>query len=146
MQPYPHNYRVSASAEGESLVPVSAEGLEAIDTAPPPEFGGPGDKWSPETLLVASVANCFILTWRSVARASRVEWRQISCRVDGILDRVDKLPKFTEFKIRVEVKLPANGHEERARRAAEKSEQVCLITNSLDARIALDTHVVIDSA
>jgi uncharacterized OsmC-like protein len=141
MQAYPHNYKVSASAEGESLVPVSSPGLEPLDTAPPPEFGGPGDKWSPETMLVASVANCFILTWRSVARASQVEWEHVVCHVEGILDRVDKMPKFTEFRIRAEIKLPPGGHAERAKRAAEKSEHVCLITSSLDAEIKLDTHV-----
>lgn len=141
MEPYPHNYKVTASAVGESPVPVSSPGLPDIDNAPPPEFGGPGDKWSPETMLVASVASCFILTWRSVARASKVEWESVTCDVDGILDRIDRVLKFTEFKMRVELKIPAGGNVEHARRAAEKSEQICLVTRSLDARISLETLI-----
>jgi organic hydroperoxide reductase OsmC/OhrA len=141
MQPYPHHYQVSAWAEGESLVPVSGKGLPDIDTAPPPEFGGPGDKWSPETMLVATVSNCLILTFRSVARASQVEWNSIACHTEGILDRVDKVLRFTEFKLRVDLKIPADGHVERAKRAVEKSEQVCLVTRSLNGATSLDVHV-----
>jgi organic hydroperoxide reductase OsmC/OhrA len=144
MEPYPHHYEASASAVGESVVPVTSPGLPDLDNAPPPHFGGPGDKWSPETMIVASVASCFILTWRSVARASKVEWEEIACHVDGVLEKVEKVLKFTEFKIRVELKLPAGGDPDsarRAERAAEKSEKICLITNSLDAKISLETIV-----
>ena len=39
------------------------------------------------TLLIAAVADCFILTFRAVARASRFEWISLGCTVDGVLDR-----------------------------------------------------------
>jgi len=141
MEPYPHHYRVSASAEGESLVPVSAAGLPDIDTAPPPEFGGPGDKWSPETMLVATVSNCFILTFRSVARLSKVDWTRIRCHTEGILDRVDKVTRFVEFKVRADLDVPAGVDVEKATRALEKAEHACLVTRSLNGTITLETHV-----
>ena len=53
MHPYPHHYVVTASAAPEGDVPVSCAGLPGLVTAPPAEFDGPGDRWSPETLLVA---------------------------------------------------------------------------------------------
>ena len=140
-QPLPHHYNVSASAEGESLVPVVGPGLPAIDTAPPPEFGGPGDKWSPETLLVASVSNCLILTFRSVARASKVEWKTIDVDTDGVLDRVDGANRFTHFTIKVKLTVPEGQDAERATRAIEKSEKICLITNSMNSEFKLETRV-----
>ena len=70
MQQLPHSYVVSASAEAESNVTLSSDGLESVTSAPPEAFGGPGDLWSPETLLVAAVADCFILSFRAIARAS----------------------------------------------------------------------------
>lgn len=70
MENYPHIYRIVADAELDRDVILSGDGLDPLPSAPPAEFGGPGDKWSPETLLVASVADCFILSFRAVARAS----------------------------------------------------------------------------
>ena len=55
MHPYPHHYTVHARAEHIGDVDVSAEGLPTLRTAPPVEFDGPGDRWSPETLLCAAL-------------------------------------------------------------------------------------------
>ena len=68
MKPYPHHYQVAASAGVEGEVLLASAGLEPINTAPPVEFDGPGNRWSPETLLVGAIADCFILTFRAVAR------------------------------------------------------------------------------
>lgn len=65
MQPYPHIYSASATGTAAGPVPIASTGLPAIGTAPPAEFDGPGDAWSPETLLVASIADCFIQIGRA---------------------------------------------------------------------------------
>ncbi len=78
MHPMPHHYAVSAKAEAESNVTISANGLDDLQSTPPPEFGGPEGYWSPEILLVASMADCFILTFKAVARASKLEWTSIT--------------------------------------------------------------------
>ena len=62
MQAFPHHYAVVATADMHSDVALEGKGLPPIASAPPTEFGGPGDRWSPETLLVAAVADCFVLT------------------------------------------------------------------------------------
>ena len=84
MHPYPHRYTVSASGSPVGNVRVTATGLPDIQTAPPAEFDGPGDVWSPESLLCASIADCFILTFRAIARASKFEWSDLSCRVEAV--------------------------------------------------------------
>ena len=48
MQAFPHHYAVTATAEGRDDVTLSSERLPSIMTAPPAEFDGPGDLWSPE--------------------------------------------------------------------------------------------------
>ena len=141
MQDYPHHYPATATAAVEGSVTVSSPGLVDLDTAPPAEFGGPGDQWSPETLLVASVADCFILTFRAMARASRLDWTALKCDVDGVLDRVDKATKFTAFDVRAELDVPAGTSERKAMLLLEKAEHACLITNSLTADVRLDATV-----
>ena len=73
MQELPHHYAVTASAGAESHVVVSSPGLEDIATAAPAEYGGPGDVWSPQTFLFASVADCFLLTFPFLPRAAKTD-------------------------------------------------------------------------
>lgn len=141
MQEYPHRYAVSAAGKTEGHVAVSAEGVHPIDTAPPAEFGGPGDKWSPESLLVAAVANCFVLSFRAIARASRLEWNAVSCDVIGVLDKVDGITRFTAFEVDALLEIPAGTDLDKARRLLEKAEHVCLITNSLTGERRLRAEV-----
>ena len=71
MHPYPHRYTVTAADAASGNLSLSSPGLADIASAPPVEFNGPGDRWSPETLLCAAVAGCLVLTFRAIARASR---------------------------------------------------------------------------
>ena len=144
MQPYPHHYVVSADSPAEGEISVRSPGLETLPSMPPAEFGGPGDLWSPETFLVAAVADCFILTLRAVARGARFEWNSVKCEVDGILDRVDRVTRFTEYHVRVTLHVPEGTDEHRARRMVEHSEHVCLVTNSLNGTTTLETTIVVD--
>jgi len=145
MQDYPHHYVVSADAPARGIINVSSAGLETLPSQAPAEFGGPGDLWSPETFLVAAVANCFILTFRAIARGARFEWNSVSCEVDGILDRVDKVTRFVEFQAYVTLHVPPGTNQHKAERLIEKSEHVCLVTNSLTAEIQLTANIVVDS-
>jgi uncharacterized OsmC-like protein len=143
MADYPHHYVINADARADGPVSVSGKGLETLSTTAPPQFGGPEGYWSPETMLVASVANCFILTFRAIAQASRIEWNSLDCSVDGILDRVERKMCFTEYRIEAKLHLPAGSDETKSRRILDKAVANCLITNSLNGVKNLDATVVI---
>lgn len=141
MQALPHRYKVAAAAEIEENVSLSSEGLETIESAAPAEFGGPGDRWSPETLLLAAVADCYILTFKAIARASKCDWSAIRCDVEGTLDRVDRVTRFTQFQLAVVLDVPAGTDEQAAMRILEKTEHACLITNSMTVQSHLNAEV-----
>jgi organic hydroperoxide reductase OsmC/OhrA len=141
MQDFPHHYRVAASAKDSGNVELSSEGVATIASAPPVEFGGPGDQWSPESLLVAAVADCFVLSFRAIARASKLDWTSLSCNVVGALDRVERVTQFTGFEVTAELVVPAGTDETKAQRLLQKAEDACLITNSLIADSHLDATV-----
>lgn len=143
MQDLPHHYQVNASAEVDGNVALKADDLPQLITAPPAEFGGPGDQWSPETLLVGAVANCFVLTFRAIARASKLDWKNLECSAEGVLDRVDKVTRFTEVKITARLTVPARTNVDKAQRLMEKSEAACLVTRSLLAEAHLDAEVIV---
>lgn len=145
MQPFPHHYAAAARAETQGDVALESARLPALDSAPPAEFGGPGDRWSPETLFVAAVADCFVLTFRAIAGVSRFPWLSLSCDVRGTVDRVDRVTQFTELTVNARLRIPAGGNEEQARRLLAKAEDTCLVTNSLKVRPQLETAVDIES-
>ena len=145
MDAYPHHYRVQADAGAETSVTLASERLPSLSSAPPSQFGGPGDQWSPETLLVAAVADCLILTFRAIARASKLPWLRLDCDAEGVLDRVEGTTRFTEIRLNARLVLPAGGDIERGRRLLEKAEKGCLITSSLKAEPVLKAEVTISS-
>jgi peroxiredoxin-like protein len=143
MNPYPHHYEVRAAGKTDDGVEISSEQLQPLHTAPPAQFGGPGDQWSPETLLVAAAADCFILTFRAIARASNLAWSDLTCDADGKLDRVDGITRFTALTLHARLVLPADADVDRARRLLDKAEKACLITNSLAVPASLKSEVLI---
>jgi organic hydroperoxide reductase OsmC/OhrA len=142
MTPYPHVYIVSAEGPSAGFVTVTAPDLPVLKTAAPPQFDGPGGAWSPETLLCASVADCFILTFRAVARAARVEWLSLECRVEGVLDRVERVSQFTKFTTFAKLVVPPGADMAKMRELLERAEHSCLVANSLRAARALQSEVV----
>ncbi len=137
MQSFPHHYRVSAQAGPQGEVALASPGLVALASAAPVEFDGPGDRWSPETLLVAAVADCFVLSLRAVAQASSLPWTAIACQAEGRLDRVERITRFTEIVLRVELEIPPEVDEAKADRVLEKAKTACLISNSLACPVSL---------
>jgi organic hydroperoxide reductase OsmC/OhrA len=145
MQPFPHRYTVVAATSEEGDVTLEGPRLSALRSAPPVEFGGPGDRWSPETLLVAAVADCFVLTFRAIAGVSRLPWVSLSCEVAGTVDRVERVTQFTGFLVRAHLLVPEGTNVEQANRLLERAEQACLVTNSLKAAARLETEIEVAS-
>jgi len=143
MQELPHHYAVTVAGGAAGDVELNGQRLTTLYSTSPAEFDGPGDKWSPETLLVAAIGDCLILTFRAVASASRLPWISLSCGVVGTLDRVDRVLQFTGFEVDARLDVPPGVDPERARRVLEKAEQSCLISNSVKASIHLMPRVSI---
>lgn len=141
MQQLPHNYSTSAKGDSSGNLSVSCSGLPDISCAPPVQFGGPGDQWSPEDLLLASVSSCLVLSFKAVARASDLDWVAIDCSVDGVLDRVDRQVKFTELVSKVVLTIDSETDPQKAERLVQKAEQVCLISNSLNCAHHLQVEI-----
>ena len=145
MQDFPHTYTVTAAGAVDGDVMLEGAALPTIVSAPPTQFGGPGDRWSPETLLVAAVADCLILSFRAVAKATKLPWDSLECTVSGTLDRVEKVTQFTAFTVRAALRVPAGSDQVKARQALERAEHICLITNSLKGTAHLEATVEVSA-
>jgi peroxiredoxin-like protein len=142
MQGLPHDYTVNASSSESSNLTLKIENTPDMEIAPPANFGGPGDLHSPEDLQTAAVASCFILSFKAIARASKLEWENLEVEVVGTLDVVERVMQFTAFNTRATLTLPADGSRDKATRLLEKAEQSCLVTNSLKSEVHLEIALI----
>ncbi len=125
---------------------VSAPGVAEFTSAPALQFGGPGTLWSPEALLTASIADCFIMTFRAVSAAALFGWIKLECRVDGVLSRLERQARFTDFALHATLTIAPGADRSKARRLLKRAERACLIANSLTGRHTLDARVLNGSA
>jgi len=144
MQPFPHRYQVEAHATVTGDVALECDRLPDLQSDTPAAFGGPGDRWSPETLLLGAVADCFALTFRAVAGMSQLPWMSLHCEALGTVDRIDRVTRFTEITVRARLQIRDGTDAAKARRLLEKTEQSCLISNSLKAPVHLQAEVCIE--
>jgi peroxiredoxin-like protein len=141
MKPLPHRYEVRIAGGPEGHATLKSAGVPDLRTAPPIDFDGPGDAWSPEHLLLAAVEACFLLTFRAIAAASRIEFASMVVEGEGIVDRREGVTRFTEIVLRPRVTLPAGADWVRVKNALQKAEQTCLISASLDTPIRLEPEI-----
>ncbi|MCB1589146.1 MAG: OsmC family protein [Xanthomonadales bacterium] len=140
--PFPHHYVVQSECAPQNVVILSSEGLAEQTTMPPPEFGGPGDQWSPETLLTGALASCFALTFKAIARHKGLEWVELKCRVDGELIRERGNSWFSQFHVRAHLVANVDEKDALAEEVMRKSKESCLISNSLSGKVHLEFTIV----
>src|ERR1700761_4447686 len=121
MHPFPHHYKVTAALRPVGDLMLATEGTRAIASAPPREVDGPGNRWSPEGLLTAAVADCFVLNFRAIAAASKFAWSSLEVRTEGTLNRADGKMAFTRFETRATLTVPAGSDPERGRKLLERA-------------------------
>lgn len=146
MQPFPHRYTTIAQSSEQSSVVLNSPGLPTLTSAPPAEFDGPGNQWSPETFLVGAVCDCFILTFRAIASASKLPWTSIVCEGVGIVERAEGLTRFTGIDLSCRLEIPNAADTDKATRLLEKAEKSCLVSNSLKFAPKLRAEVALKQA
>lgn len=141
MKPLPHRYDVQLTGGPAGYAVVSSVGLPELRTAPPRDYDGPGDAWSPEHLLLAAVETCFLFTLRAVARASKLEFQALELDAQGTVDRRDGVTRFTEIVLRPRLTVAPGADRARAASVLENSEKACLVSASLSTPIRLEPEI-----
>jgi peroxiredoxin-like protein len=141
MTPLPHRYDVHLAGGPSGYADLSTAGVPTLRTAPPADFDGPGDAWSPEHLLLAAVQACFLFTFRAIARAAKLEFTTLELDASGTVDRQDGVTRFTEIVLRPKLAVPAAADRQRVIHIVEKSGKACLVSSSLSTHFRLEPEV-----
>jgi peroxiredoxin-like protein len=142
MTPFPHRYSAHLEGGPAGYAKLSSRGLPYLRVASPAEFDGPGDAWSPEHLLLASVATCFLLTFRAIAGHSSFAFTSLAVDASGIVERTDGVTRFTAITLRPKLFLAAGADVDRAGRLLLKAEKNCLVSASLSTPVHLEPEIV----
>jgi organic hydroperoxide reductase OsmC/OhrA len=135
-------YKVGVDWEGDRMTTVSSPGKPELTVATPPEFkGGVSGVWSPEDLLVASVASCFAVTLVAVAERRELPLHDLHVSGTGHLTgRDDGRFGFVAIELTVDVQtdeLTIDAVE----RAAKHAERGCLVSMALDVPVHVEVVV-----
>ena len=141
MQPFPHYYSASLTGGPFAYAELTAGGVPALRTAPPPQFDGPGDAWSPEELFLAAVESCFLFTFQAVARSWTLKFVNLDLEAEGIVERESGVVRFTEIVLNAMLTMPAGTDRRRALDALEKAKSACLVSASIATPIRFVAHI-----
>lgn len=132
-------YSVDASPLPRRRVRLTSSGKPPLEAATPPEFrGGTPGMWSPEDLLVASVASCYAVTLDSIATQRGIPMRSVAIEgVGHVTRRAEGRIGFVVIELRVELVVDPQ-LEHAAERAARAAKQSCLVGHALDVPIELE--------
>lgn len=135
-------FPVSVRWRGGRLARADGDGKDALELATPPEFrGGLAGYWSPEDLLVAATASCFVLTLAAVAERQEAPLLDATVTGTGHMSRRDDhRVGFTVIELTAVLEtLP--GGESAVRAAAAAAEERCLIGQALDVPVHVTVEV-----
>lgn len=123
---------------------MSSPELEhSFSCATPPEFpeGVPGI-WSPEHLFTAAVNSCFMTTFLAVADNYKLKYEHFSSQAFGRLSRESGKWMMTEIVLKPELTICTEESESKALKVLEKSENACLISNSIKTMVIMEPQIL----
>ena len=137
-----HDYSLRVEGTGAKTgMLTSTVGLPPLEVASPPEFGGPGERWSPEHLFAAAVAGCLMTTFRAIAEMSNLEVVDYTDDATAHLIRDEGGYRIDVITLRPKVVIADPEKVAKAHRLLEKAERACLISRSINAEVRMSGEV-----
>lgn len=141
MKPLPHHYEVALTGASAGYATASEAGLPDLTIAPPAEYDGPGDAWSPEHLLLAAVSSCFLFTFRGVAEASHLKFVELEAHTSGTVDKSAGTVRFTDIVVCAALTAAAGADVAAVQRAIDKAAARCLVSSSLATSVRVEATI-----
>jgi peroxiredoxin-like protein len=116
---------------------------KAVEFSAPVEFGGESGLWSPEHLLLAAVASCFVTTFKAIAGASKFQPVSLGVVVEGVVEKGEGGYAFNRVILTPELTVDRESDRLRGVQLLEKTELACLISRSLKAAVIMPARVAV---
>ena len=142
-----HFYDVSVKWITDRKGTASSEKLEQqIEVATPPEFAkGIPNVWSPEHFFIAAVNSCLMTSFLAIAENSNLKFISFHSKAKGKIEKIDGKLMISEIILMPILTIYEEEYRDKAMRVLNKSEEVCLISNSIKSNIIFKPEVIVDT-
>ena len=141
-----HSYRVVAWwSSGKTGLAKTDSAPNAIHFTAPPEFGGVEGRWTPESLLLCSIAGCYTTTFRAIAEYSKFEYADLEVAVEGTIQKVESGYAFTDIAIRPNLSIIDENEQARGLRLLHKAKSLCLVTRAISVQQTFEPHIQVNA-
>jgi organic hydroperoxide reductase OsmC/OhrA len=107
----------------------------------PPEFGGLGGGFSPEDLFMQSAINCFVGTFKVMAKLSKLNFGELEVKGKLLVDK-NAEGKIIMKSIHLEILIAQVDRAEKAEIIANKALKEGFILNSLKSQITHSLKII----
>jgi organic hydroperoxide reductase OsmC/OhrA len=136
--PFPHHYQTWLVRTLASRARLEAPPRPMISGGPPPEFDGDATAWSPEHLLLSSIALCLLTTFEAFAARAQLDVLDWKAHVGGMVEKTATGLQFTKFTIEVDMEV---SDVDKARATLDHAKQHCLVSNALRIPVDIDAKI-----
>jgi organic hydroperoxide reductase OsmC/OhrA len=127
-----HLFRVVAwwSAEHTGLAKCNSAPT-AIHFASPVAFGGLKGRWTPEELLLCSIAGCFTTTFRTLAEGSKFDFADLQVEAEALVNKAEAGYVIGEIVIRPHLMIHSEEYRKTGFLVLRKTGALCLVLRAL---------------
>lgn len=141
--PAEYTYRVSAWwTSGRTGLAKCESSPNTIHFSEAAELGGLQGRWTPEQLLMCSLAGCFTTTFNDVARASKFDYTDLEVEIEGSVRRSRTSGcNFTEILIRPRLTVTSEEQKEAGLALLRRTKSICMISRAITVPQTLEPTV-----
>lgn len=141
MKPSSHQHSVQADGFPTGITVVSGAGVPPLQAVASPQLNASTGLWSPQTLLLAAVADSFVLTFRSVSQAAGFPWGRLQCEVEGMPSAANGERYFPSITIRADLEVLSEHDKTRALELLHRTERTCPVAKTLRSTRSLEVRI-----
>ena len=120
---------------------VEPEGKPPIVGSAGARFFGDDSRYNPEDLMLASLAECHLLTYLALATQAGIRLDALSVRVTGALAKIDGKTRFERATLHAETRVAPGTDPERARELHARAHEQCFMSNSVNFPIDVEATI-----
>jgi len=125
---------------------VEPEGKPPIAGSSARRFRGDDSRYNPEDLMLASLAECHILTYLTQSALAGIRVMSMEVEASGVIATIEGKTRFREATIRCRTRVEKADDIERAVHLHEKAHAECFMSNSVNFPIAIEPAVTAGEA
>jgi organic hydroperoxide reductase OsmC/OhrA len=137
----PHIFKCSVKwTSGRQWDVISSTGL-VIKGGSPQAFGGTGNEWSPEELLLASINTCHLSAFYSYSNRKGFEFVSYESEVEGVLEHDGTKIRYTKIVVRPKLVVKSEADIETGVHYIQRAHTMCFMADSVKAEVIVEPEV-----